>query len=256
MLQAHSLLWHYLWVAPNLLLLILGLVLWKRGAARQFPAFFAFAILSAIGQLCVYAADVLPFVSAEIFWRVDWTYLILEAILKFALIAEIFAVLFGSYAVLARLGKTLIRALGVALILAAAVAAAYAPKYELVAIVNGANLFDQTIFLVESGVLAFVFLFSFYFRLSWPRQLFGIALGLSISACVHLATWALISNAGLPYFSRLVTVFINMATYHLCVLIWFYYILVPQKAATKSAVPLPENNLDVWNRELERLLQQ
>jgi hypothetical protein len=45
-----------------------------------------------------------------------------------------------------------------------------------------------------------------------------------------------------------------MATYHSCVLIWFYYLLVPHKVATKSAVPLPENNLDVWNRELERFV--
>jgi hypothetical protein len=48
-----------------------------------------------------------------------------------------------------------------------------------------------------------------------------------------------------------------MATYHLCVLIWFYYVLVPQRVAAKPPLaPLPENNLAVWNRELERLLQQ
>jgi hypothetical protein len=47
-----------------------------------------------------------------------------------------------------------------------------------------------------------------------------------------------------------------MAIYHVCVLIWFYYLLVPEKIVTTSAVFLPENNLDIWNRELERLLQQ
>ena len=47
-----------------------------------------------------------------------------------------------------------------------------------------------------------------------------------------------------------------MATYHLCVFIWFYYLLVPAKATVKPKVSLPENNLAVWNRELERLLQQ
>ena len=50
--------------------------------------------------------------------------------------------------------------------------------------------------------------------------------------------------------------FLDMATYHLCVLIWFYYLLVPAKATVKPTVSLPENNLAVWNRELERLLQQ
>jgi hypothetical protein len=47
-----------------------------------------------------------------------------------------------------------------------------------------------------------------------------------------------------------------MATYHICVVIWIYYLLVSQKVAAKSAVLLPENNLALWNQELERLLHR
>lgn len=255
MLQAHSFLWHYLWIAPNLLLPVLAVLLRRNGTARRFPAFFAFAILSSVGQLAVYAADILPSVNAWTFWRVDWGDLILEGVLKFALIGEIFALLFGSYASLARLGKTLIRGAGIVLVLAATLAAAYAPKDELVGIVAGAFLLEQTTYLIECGILVFIFLFSAYFHLSWPRQVFGIALGLSISACVHLATWGLIDNGGLQHSTRIVLTFVNMATFHVCVLIWFYYLLVPHKVVARSAVPLPENNLDVWNRELERLVR-
>ena len=39
MLQAHSLLWHYLWVAPNLLLLLLALRMWRRHLHKQHPVF-------------------------------------------------------------------------------------------------------------------------------------------------------------------------------------------------------------------------
>jgi hypothetical protein len=254
MLQAHSPLWHYLWVAPNLFLLVLAGLLWRRKTARQFPAFFAFAIVSSIGQLAVYAADILPRVSPTAFWYVDWADLILEGVLKFGLIGEIFALLFGSYASLAQLGKTLIRGTGIVLVFAAALAAAYAPKNEFVGIISGANLLGQTTYLIECGVLVSIFFFSAYFHLSWPKQVFGIALGLSVSACVHLATWALIDNGGLLHSTRIILTFVNMATYHFCVLIWFYYLLVPHKVVAKSAVPLPENNLEVWNRELERLV--
>jgi hypothetical protein len=255
MLRAHSFLWHYLWVAPNLLLFVLSYRLWRRGCARQFPAFLIFAILGACGQLAVYAADVLPFVSPLTFWRVDWTSLGLEGILKVALIGEIFALVFGSYPSLARIGRSLIRIIGVLLLMTAAVAAGYAPKDQL-AVVYGSQLLEQTTYFIEAGLLVFIFLFSSYFRLSWNRPLFGITLGLSISACVHLATWALIANGGLLESKRLLLVFLNMATFHVSVLIWFYYLLVPLRVAAKPAVPLPENNLAVWNRELERLLQQ
>jgi hypothetical protein len=255
MFHAHSFLWHYLWVAPNLLLLVLAVFLWRRGIARRFPAFFAFAILSSIGQLAVYAADMLPWVPGPTFWLVDWGDLILEGVLKFALVGEIFALLFGSYASLARMGKTLIRGAGIVLVFAAALAAGYAPKNEFFGVISGAFLLEQTTYLIECGILVTIFFFSGYFRLFWPRQVFGITLGLSISACVHLATWGLIDNGGLQHSTRIVLTFVNMATFHVCVLIWFYYLLVPHKVVAKSAVPLPENNLDVWNRELERLVR-
>jgi hypothetical protein len=92
--------------------------------------------------------------------------------------------------------------------------------------------------------------------LSWDRLSFGILAGFGISACVHLATWGIIANAGPSEHTRTLFAFLNMATYQFCVLIWLYYLLVPQKVVSKSVVPLPENNLAVWNRELERLLQQ
>jgi hypothetical protein len=254
MLLAHSLLWHYLWVAPNILLLVLGLLIWNNGLCKKFPAFFSFVVLSALGQLAVYAADVIPSVSAENFWRVDWASLLIEGPLKFVLVGEIFAQVFGAYTSLARLGRLLIRGVGVALVLTAAIAAAYTPKDGLFGIVSGAHILEQTIYLIEAGLLIFIFSLSSYFRLTFSRPIFGIALGLSISACVHLAAWAVIAGGSLDNSARYDLDFFSMATYHVCVLIWFYYLLVPQKIPAKPVVPLPENNLDVWNRELERLV--
>jgi len=256
MFRAHSLLWHYLWVGPNLFLLALGWLLSKRGLHRRFPAFFAFATLGAVSELAVYLADVSPSVSPETFWYVVWFSLLVEGPLKFALIGEIFAQVFDSYTSVARLCRQLIRGLGVFLVLTAALLAAYAPMDNTVGIIAGAHLLEQAIYLVESGLLLFIFLFAGYFSLRFSRPGLGIALGLAISACVHLASWAVLANGGLPDSKRNILDFLNMATYHSCVLMWFYYLLVPEKAVAKSAVPLPENNLAVWNRELERLLQQ
>jgi hypothetical protein len=264
MLQAHSFLWNYLWVAPNALLLLLALLMRRRGLHKQFRAFFAFAIVSALGQLAVYIADLSPSVTPENFWRIDWANLVTEGLIKFILVGEIFGQAFGSYASLARLGRLLIRGVGVLLILLAALAAAYTPKDGLFGIVSGAHILEQTIYLIEGGLLVFIFSLAFYFRLRLSRPIFGIALGLSLSACVHLAMWAIIANVGLANSTRAPLDIIRMATYHVGVLIWYYYLLFLPKPPTNPKVPpsdpptgsTQEEDLEVWNRELERLVHQ
>lgn len=256
MLQAHSFLWHYSWVAPNVLLLILCFFLWKRGLHSEFPAFFAFALCNGIGELVVYAADLLPFVSAHAFWGITWAAWILEGVLKFAAIGEIFSKLFGPYESVARLGKVLIQLVGGLFVFAAALVAAYNPWGHSPGIMGGAEILQQSTFLIECGVLVFIFLFASYFHLRWPRQAFGIAVGLGISASVHLATWGLITNAGFPASKRTLLTMLNSMVFHLVVLSWFYYLLVPEPLPIQPLTPLPQNNLAVWNRELERLLHQ
>ena len=49
MLQPHSLLWHYLSVAPAIFLSLLAFLMWKRGVHKEFPAFFCYAIFEAVG---------------------------------------------------------------------------------------------------------------------------------------------------------------------------------------------------------------
>jgi|SRR5579863_6244059 len=262
MLRAHSFLWYYLWVAPNVLAVGLAFVLRRRKLHKQYPFFVAFIATAAVMQLTLCVADIVPAVSGPTWWRIFWTDLIVQGILKFALIGEIFSHVFREYTSVAKLSRLAIRGVGVTLILTAAFAAAYAPASSRFGMISGAHILEQTIYLIETGLLAFIFLLSAYFRLTPARPVLGIALGLGVSACVHLGTWALLANGGLaesgglPESKKILLDFLNMATYHVCVLIWFYYVLIPHKVVTKSAVPLPENNLAVWNRELERLLQQ
>lgn len=256
MLQAHSFLWNYLWVAPNVFLLILGFFIWKRRLSRELPAFLAFVIFSAVGDLSVFAADIAPSVSPVNFWRADWAYLLIESFLKFLVIAEVFSRVLSPYSSISRLGRILVTGFGAALVLLATLAAAYSPGDSSVRLISGFHLLEQTVFLVELGLVVFIFLFAAYFRLSWHRLSFGVLVGFGVSACGHLAGWAISANADLSAYGRTLLDFLDMTTHHICVLVWFYYLLVPGKVAAKTPTPLPENNLDLWNRELERLLQQ
>jgi len=256
MFQPHSLLWHYLWVAPNLLLAVLGGILWKRGLHRELRSFFVYVWFQVVQWVVLYPIDLIPSIPAADYWRAYWLYVLLDFVIVSFLISDIFADVFGSYAALARLGKVLIRWGGALLLITATVVAAYAPIDNRVWFVSASHILQEAMYVVVSGLVLMLFAAAAYFRLTWKHATFGIALGLGISACIHLATWAVMANSQLSNSGRALLDLLNMATFHVAVLIWFYYLLVPQKVATKIAVSLPENNLAVWNRELERLLQQ
>src|SRR5580704_8122462 len=123
MLQAHSFLWHCLWVAPNVLLLLLAFLVWRRKIHQQYPIFLIFAVVTPTELFALYAADVIPSVNGDTFWRVAWASLLVEALVKFALIGEIFGRVFGLYPSLAKLGKSFITGVGVVLVVLATLAA-------------------------------------------------------------------------------------------------------------------------------------
>src|ERR1051326_7492098 len=182
MLQAHSFLWNYLWVAPNILLLALGILIWMRGLSRHLPAFLVFAIVSPLGGICVFAADIAPSVSAVNFWRTFWASALVESLLKFIVIGEVFSRVLGRYPSISRMGRLLISGLGAALVLLATLAAALARGDSQVRLISGFHLLEQTVFIVELGLVIFVFLFAAYFHLSWDRLSFGVLLGFGFSA--------------------------------------------------------------------------
>src|SRR3954453_7240028 len=124
MLQAHSLLWHYLWVAPNVYLLALGFLVWAGKTRRGSLAFVVFSFIIPLAQLILYAADVLPWIAPHTFWHVLWSGLLVEGLIKFILIGELFDGVFSPYPSLANLGKVLIRGVGAVLVFVAAIAAA------------------------------------------------------------------------------------------------------------------------------------
>jgi len=255
MFQPHSVLWHYLWVAPNLLLVVLASILWKQGLHKKFRGFYIYAWFQAVQWAVLYSIDLMPSVPAVDYWRIYWFGVLLESIVLFVLISDIFGDVFGSYAALARVGRLLIRWGGAFLLITATIVAAGAPIDNRTWLASTSQIMQEAMYIVVSGLVVLLFVSGAYFRLAWNRRVFGIALGLGITGCVHLATWAIRANFGVVRNSNLLDI-ANLATSHVVVLMWYYYLLVPQKVAAKSVVALPENTLALWNRELGRLLQQ
>jgi len=252
MLEPHSLLWHYLWVAPCALLLALASLMWKRGLHREFPAFFCYAVFEGVGMSVIYALDISPHISGATYWWSYFLFLIADVFIKFVVIGEVFTHLLERYAPLGKLAKVLISGLGAALVFAGSLIAAYANPTSFW-VISATRILGRSVSVVQCGLILFLFVFAAHFRLNWSSPVFGIALGFGVASSVYLAYWAL--TFGSPFGRRSYLLdFVIMGAYHLCVLIWFYYLLIPQKSPITSAVSLPENNLAIWNRELERFL--
>jgi hypothetical protein len=251
----------------------LAVIFSRRSHHRAFPVFLVFIVVQGATQLALYKADLMPRVSASMWWKAAWVRLLLEVAVKYALIGEIFSRVFEPYPAVSKLGRMMIRGVGAALVLAATMVAAWTRPTARFEIVSGAHLLELSDFIIECGLLVFIFVFAWYFRLGWERLTLGIALGLGISASVHLGTWALLAMVKLPGRGRNLLDFLNMAVYHACVLIWFYYVLTSPKLVPKAPLAEPvardyaaeyggseederQKNLDVWNRELERLLHR
>lgn len=250
----HSLLWHYLWVAPRLLQLLLLAVILRRKLHHEFPLFTAYTAFQFVLGATLFALDHSSKISAYDYWNAHWGFLIGSILLRFAVIYEIFDHILRPYRSLAALSRRLLRWTAVALLFIAVGVAAAAPADKQFRIVSGVPVVDAAISLMQSGLLVALFLFSSYFCLSWRSRVFGIAAGLGIFSTVDLAAAAIRLAMG-PGPGVYALDFVSMATYHCCVIIWLVYFLMREPATQDRLKPLPAHNLEEWNNELERLLQ-
>src|SRR5713226_5802818 len=247
----HSFLWHYLWIAPHALQIIIAIVMVRRGMFREYPVFFAYTVFQIVEGGTLFILDHSVSVSGDQYWRTHRVGQMFDATLRFAIIFEIFSSVFGNYPGLKQLIRILFRGATVGLLFAAITVAARAPDDGTLAIVSRVHLLNLSVDVMQSGLLLLLVGFASYFGLSWRSPPYGFAFGLGIFASVDLATEAVrVWHGPAADFD-----FVTMATYHCCVVIWLVYLLVPEMAR-RAAKELPENNLEQWNAELQRLLLQ
>ena len=250
----HSLLWHYLWIAPHVLQVIIAAVMIRRRLVREFPIFLAYTIFEFVQGGTLFILDHSARVSPYQYWEAYWLAQGVSIVLRFAIIYEIFSHLFRSYPALQELSQIMFRWATVVLVLAALAVAAYAPGDGAHLIISGVKIVDRTVGVVQSGLLVFLFLCASYFRLSWRSYVFGIAVGMGIFASVDLATSAIRAASDIADGSHAFN-FLSMAAYHCCVVIWLLYMLAPESARC-TVNDVPDHNLEEWNTALQRLLMQ
>jgi hypothetical protein len=297
MFQPHSILWHYLWAGSNVVLLLLAVVIYRRSLHRQFPIFLTFVVVQGVAGLALYLMSLaywhfkLTRASPELWWKANFVDLLIEVVLKFALIGEILSQLLKLFPALSKLGKVMVRVAGPVLVLAATGVVALSRPSEFAPIIANSHRLDLADYVIQCGMLLCIFLFAAYFHLAWGRLSVGIAVGLGLAGSVQLGTWALWSNLPVTFHQRTLLDFLNMGVYHLSVLIWLYYVLTTPKATLMDKLGEKDDHHDdrgpsgrdvsgggprgrdsgeaalngederqydlvVWNRELERLLKR
>ena len=244
-------LFYYLWIAPRVLQVLLLAVLIKRNLHPRFPIFTGYTIFS----LCNFCA--LFFLSpASLAAYFKWysSVLVINTALRFGIVHELFSHVFASRSSLYRIEKRLFRWTTMLMLCVSIAFAAFTTASDVASTWFDVHVLERSGHIVLWGLILYLFMLSSYLHLTWDRLDFGIAVGFGILSSMGLALDAIRSQIGLA--SHLTLDLLDMASYHCCVLIWLFYLLSPERKREPAPDAIPHTDLEVWNRELDQLLQQ
>ncbi|HEX8817160.1 MAG TPA: hypothetical protein VF753_16805 [Terriglobales bacterium] len=244
----------YLWLAPIPLGILLLVLMVRRELHRQYPFFFVYniyAVVSAATLFYVYYAAK-HWQLAYFTWETyGYGYFVDQAVytgLRFGVVYEVFQRLFASYPALQRLGQPVFRSAMLVLLAVALGFAALTRGHDAYFSNYALHVLEQTASILQLGLLMVLFLFSAFAGLSWRNFVFGIGLGLGIYASIKLAMAALQAATVLQSGSKYANAAV-MAGFHLAVLIWLFYLLIPDRTSTEA----PNGNIDGWRAGLQGL---
>ena len=213
------------------------MLLWRRGLASQFPGFLRlYASSQSVEEFAVYAAWTLsPSISARTVGSIFCAGLIVEGALRLGVVREIvFSFDRRSFVQAIGKGRADWQSLAASVRFSCCLPWWPRPTRQI----DHPQCFgfprphpaEQAIYIIEVRAGAILVPVSLrIIGLLGERDSFGVDLGLGVIRFV--TTWRLVQSSpmvGWPY-SRIPSRFLNMATYHVCVLIWLYYLLVPSE---------------------------
>jgi hypothetical protein len=140
------------------------------------------------------------------------------------------------------------------LLLLSAVAGAMLPGISVQHVANIFQALDFTSSLLQTGLLLALFLFSRVLHIAWRNQSTGVALGFGIAASLELATAALRTYFGTSGF--IAVDIVQMAAFHLSVVVWLVYVFLPERVPTFSGGGLQKSEIEFWNQELQRMVRR
>jgi hypothetical protein len=253
-MSAQRFLYYYLWIAPHVILLAVAFLLVRRRLQRELPFFLAYVIFEIVQFVVMFYVIHATWTTNEQYFYVYLAGFACSMALRFGVIYDIVNYLFREYPALGQLGSKLLRWTAALLLLIAVGTAAYSSREGVHLVARLWLVPDRAVSVMQCGLVVLLFVFSKHFGITWRNYVFGIALGMGLRAAFDLGYSAVRIWLGPDYAATTFNMLDN-GVYHCAVLVWLGYLLAREPVA-RRVVPLPANDLEKWNRELERLLQR
>jgi len=241
-------LYWYLSIAPNIVCAVALVVALRRKCFNTLPWF---VILLGFYVLKFAVAVSIRSASDVVYDRVLVFGILMSLSLELVVIYEVANKLILSHSPLARVFGPLPRwAVSVLLLLATVASALFSPptQVQLLRAYGTLSFFDD---LIELCLVLALLLVAHIVGVSLRSLPAGVALGLGICAAGGMA--------GIVMWGQMKTAFatdiIRFAAWHLCVLVWLLYLVLPEKLVNTSEAVAQMSHLEPHSQELQRFYQ-
>lgn len=234
---------YFLWVATWLGSMGLIAYILKKKLNRDYPIFFLFVVAECATDTLNFC---LSFGSYPAYYYIYWIGTAITTVLGFAVLHEVFSVVFRPYEGLRSFGSNLFRWSTVVLLMIGAVMALSSPSVIENPVTNFIFTIDRSVRLMQCGLVVFLYLFGRQLGLTDSHRVFGISIGFGVTAGVHLSVVTLRSM-----FTSDLSVYLlngmNQIAFLAAVVVWTVYMYRREPERRRASVlDQPES----WNYAL------
>jgi hypothetical protein len=245
----------YLWVAPHLLLAVCLVKMWRMGLQRRFPVFVSYTFFQELHFVLLLIVNLLILHSHASVLTYRWLLVVgigISGLLQLASLYEVSAALVMRHSPLARTLWPLLRWAVALLVLVAAAISASISQIGIQRVTNAFEVLNFSANVVNIGTLIVLLAFSRAFHLPWKSLAAGLVLGFGVNSSVEMGATAFMATIGSRGY--LAMDLVRMVGFHICVLVWMIYVFRPERSAQTVGQGLPRADLELWNEELQRLV--
>jgi len=243
----------YLWVAPHLLLVLCLIGIVRRKGYLELPV-FTLSQLFALIQFCILFAIALkrPFPKDTYHWTLTVAKVV-ETLWGLAVVYELANKVLFTRSPTARFARPILKASLATLVLLSAVGSGAFSDLSNRRVLNIFERLDFSSELIMAGMLLVVLLLTRTFHISWKNWTTGIVLGYGVYASIALVGAAL--RAGFGRRALIPVDVVQMAGFHVCVVIWLVYVFLPEPNK-EPLVDLRKSDINAWDHEAQKQLEQ